>query len=149
MIKQNQSLNPGLTIAHVAWPGGVRDTPKLFSSLTVFLRTPEQANQVIARGFAEEGKVKYIERFHTGCGLVQCFKCCGYGHIAKNCRLSASCGHCAQDHETRGCPKKDLSFCICCIRAKRTKTTHKAWAETCPTRIDTREELHSKLRSGA
>ena len=70
LIKQNQSLNPGLTIARVAWPRGVRDTPKLFSSLTVFLRTPKQANQVITRGFTEEGEVKYIERFHTGYSLV-------------------------------------------------------------------------------
>ena len=41
LIEQNQSLNPGLTIARVAWPRGVRDTPKLFSSLIVFLCTPK------------------------------------------------------------------------------------------------------------
>jgi hypothetical protein len=46
------------------------DTPKLFSSLTVFLRTPEQANQAIARGFAEEAEVKHVDRFHIACGIV-------------------------------------------------------------------------------
>jgi hypothetical protein len=103
LIEQNESLNPGLAIARVVWPRGVGDTPKLFSSLTVFLRTPEQANQVMARGFAEGGEVKHVDRFHTVCGIVQCFKCCDYGHIAKNCRLSASCRRCAQDHETKDC----------------------------------------------
>jgi len=109
----------------VAWPRGVKDTLKLFSSLTVFLYTPEQANQMIARGFAKREEVKIVERFYTECGLVQCFKCYSYGHIAKSCRLAASCGHCAQEHKTKDCSRKETVIYICYKRTKKTKTVYK------------------------
>jgi hypothetical protein len=60
-------------------------TGKEYSSLIVFLSLLEAANAVINKGFVEGGEVKLVERFLTGCGHVQCFKCCSYGHIAKNC----------------------------------------------------------------
>ncbi len=86
-------------------------------------------------------------KFHTGCGLVQCFKCCGYGHIAKNCWLSASCGHCAQTHETRECQQKDKSQCTNCTRGGRSDRGHKAWSESCYYRRRTQGELEHKLYS--
>ena len=46
------------------------------------------ANKVIEKGLVEGGEVKEAERFLTGLGLVQCFKCCAFGHIAKHCQVS-------------------------------------------------------------
>jgi hypothetical protein len=79
---------------------------KAYSSLMVFLDAPEAANKVITKGFVEGGEVKLVERFMTGCGLVKCFKCYTYGHIAKNCRAKAHCGHCSDSHETRDCKEQ-------------------------------------------
>jgi len=104
--EQNRKLHTGLKIARVAWPRGVHNSGKEYSSLTVFLSSPEAANEVITRGFMEGGEVKLAERFLTGYGLVQCFKCCSYGHIAKNCRAKTRCGHCSESHETRSCDQK-------------------------------------------
>jgi hypothetical protein len=103
---QNSKLHTGLKIAQVAWPRGISKTGREHSSLTAFLSSPEAANIVITRGFVEGGEVNPAERFLTGCGLVQCFKCCSYGHIAKNCRAKAWCGHRSESHETWGCPIK-------------------------------------------
>jgi hypothetical protein len=93
--------------------------------------------------------VRDVVKFHTGCGLVQCFKCCGYGHIAKNCRLSASCGHCAQIHETQECQAKDKSQCTNCTRGGKKDRAHKAWFQSCFYRQQTREELEHRLHSAS
>jgi hypothetical protein len=83
-----------------------------------------------------------VERFQTGCGLVQCFKCCAYGHIAKHCRAEARCGHCSGFHETRDCPNnKEKAFCRNCLGKGLGSTEHKAWSESCPVRKRTREAL--------
>jgi hypothetical protein len=146
---QNGKLHTGLKIARVAWPRGVGKTGKEYSSLTVFLSSPEAANAVITRGFVEGGEVKPTERFLTGCGLVQCFKCCSYGHIAKNCRAKARCGHCSEPHETRGCPAKaqNTGSCAACKAQGYKKIDHKAWDELCPVRISAREKLRTKLET--
>ena len=54
----------------MAWPHGIGKTSKEFSSLTVFLSSPEAANAVITRGFVEGGEVKPTKRFLMGCGLM-------------------------------------------------------------------------------
>jgi hypothetical protein len=50
----------------------------------IYLTSPAIANRVIERGLVENGEVK-VERFQTRYGLVQCFKCYAYKHIAKHC----------------------------------------------------------------
>jgi hypothetical protein len=82
---QNAALYPGLCIGQLSWPRGIQKTGKLSLSLTVFLASPEMANKVIEQRLVESREVKMVERFQTGCGLVQCFKCCVYRHIAKHC----------------------------------------------------------------
>jgi hypothetical protein len=82
---QNVSLYPGLCIKQLSWPRGIQKSEKLSLSLTIFLTSPEMANRVIEQGLVESREVKMVERFQTGCGLVQCFKCCVYRHIAKHC----------------------------------------------------------------
>lgn len=147
--EQNQKLHPGLAILRVTWPRGVLRTEKRFSSLTVFVGTPERANQLIQKGFVEGGEVKDTVRYVTGCGLVQCFKCCRYGHIAKHCRLEASCGRCSKDHETRNCPKGIMNYAYCTNCKTRPSyegpKTHYAWDETCAVRMAQRHNLRQKL----
>lgn len=141
---QNASLHPGLRIERVAWPRGIRkDQQKKSSSLTVFLTSPEAANKVIREGLLESGEVHMAERFQTGCGLVQCYKCCAYGHIAKHCRAEARCGHCCASHETRECTKsKDIT-----AKCANCRGQHKAWAEDCKVRSKLRLALAERLQS--
>ena len=83
-----------------------------------------------------------MERFQTGCGLVQCFKCCAYGHIAKHCRAEARCGHCSGSHEIRDCTQnKEKAICTNCTGKGLGSKEHKAWSESCPVRKKTRETL--------
>jgi len=120
---------------------------RVYSTLTVFLTSPEAANRVIERGLVEGGEVKQTERFVAGCGLVQCFRCCGYGHIAKNCRVEARCGHCCGSHETRSCDQKDQAICSNCTHRSFRENKYKVWSDVCPVRTETRNELDQKLRS--
>lgn len=96
-------------------------------------------NRVIEQGLVESEEVKMVERFQTGCGLVQCFKCCAYGHIAKHCRAKAHCGHCSGSHETRDCTNKEKAICANCVGKGLGSTEHKAWSESCLVRKRTRE----------
>jgi len=82
---QNASLHLGLCIKQLSWPRGIQKSGKLNSSLMVFLTSPEIANKVIEQGLVESREVKIVKQFQTSCGLVQCFKCCAYKHIAKHC----------------------------------------------------------------
>ena len=146
---QNGKLHTGLKIVRVAWPRGVGKTGKEYSSLTVFLLSPEAANMVITRGFVEGGEVKLVERFLTGCGLVQYFKYCLYRHIAKNCQAKARCGHCSGSHETRECPAKTqkTGSCAACKAIGYKRTDHKAWDKLCPVQILACEKLRTKLET--
>jgi hypothetical protein len=123
---QNGKLHTGLKIVRVAWPHGISKIGKEHSSLTVFLSSPEAANVVITRDFVEGGEVKPVERFLTGCGLVQCFKCCLYRHIAKNCRAKAWCRHCSESYKTREYTQKDRKSCTTCKAFGYKKTDYKA-----------------------
>jgi len=93
--------------------------------------------------------VKPAKRFLVGCGLVQCFKCCLYRHIAKNCQAKARCGHCSESHETRECPAKTQKSgsCAACKAQGHKKADHKAWDELCPVRISAREKLRTRLET--
>lgn len=46
-------------------------------------------------------------RFGDHVRVLQCFRCTGFGHLVKDCKALAVCGHCSESHETRDC--KDRS----------------------------------------
>jgi hypothetical protein len=139
--EQNRTLHPNLKIVRTTWARGAGAGGKARASLLVFVASPEVANKVITEGLVEGGEVKLTDRFYTGCGLVQCFKCCSYGHIAKHCRIEARCGHCAGLHETRNCNDKTKSVCPCCKARGTPEHNHKAWSELCASRRDVRTQI--------
>jgi hypothetical protein len=139
--EQNQTLHPDLKVVRTTWARGAGAGGKARASLLVFVSSPEVANKVIVEGFVEGGEVKLTDRFYTGCGLIQCFKCCSYRHIAKHYRIEARCGHCAGQHETRDCTDKTKSVCPGCKVQGIRDHNHKAWSELCQSRRDVREQI--------
>ncbi|KMQ84819.1 putative 50 kda protein in type i retrotransposable element r1dm [Lasius niger] len=52
--------------------------------------------------------------------VLQCFRCMAFGHVAKNCKSAAVCGHCSDAHEMKDCDKEGKSPCCGnCVRASR------------------------------
>jgi len=48
--------------------------------------------------------------------VTRCFKCNGFGHTVKFCKNQASCGKCAEGHETRDCTYEGSLKCSNCKR---------------------------------
>lgn len=66
--------------------------------------------------------------------ITQCFRCLGFGHIAKDCKARTdTCGHCAGRHETRACQNKTMKKCFNCLSAGMQSTDHSAVdSNNCP-----------------
>lgn len=57
-------------------------------------------------------------RVEDEAGVVRCFRCQAYGHLAARCKAAKVCGHCAgEGHEKKECSKKaDGLMCVNCRR---------------------------------
>jgi len=66
--------------------------------------------------------------------IMRCFKCHGYGHIAKNCestdQLCENYG--SKEHLKATCTKGGTPSCINCVRNKRKDTNHSIRSTLCP-----------------
>ena len=66
--------------------------------------------------------------------VTKCYKCHGYGHIAKSCnsqdQLCSFCG--SNDHLRKDCRKKEHPVCINCTRARRKDVNHVVHDQNCP-----------------
>lgn len=73
------------------------------------------------------GLTKCRVKLHQG--VIQCFKCQGFGHTSLKCEQELStCRHCAKQHDSRECTEKGKMICTNC------KGDHKASSTTCKAR---------------
>ncbi|XP_067122212.1 uncharacterized protein [Centruroides vittatus] len=65
--------------------------------------------------------------------VLQCFKCCKIGHMAKDCtEKGLVCSQCGQSHRYKECPKKGQAECCNCKKEKLTVLNHNAFDKKCP-----------------
>lgn len=72
-----------------------------------------------------------LEHFY----IKRCFKCCGFSHIAQECRLEQVCSKCSGSHRHNACRSNK----ICCFNCKTSNekynlnldTKHHAWSKEC------------------
>lgn len=67
--------------------------------------------------------------------LKRCFKCCGFSHIAKDCKHQIACSRCAGSHKATDCNGTVLA-CVNCkcaneLNGLNLDTTHHAWSKNC------------------
>lgn len=59
--------------------------------------------------------------------VLQCFRCLAFGHLSRDCSAASLCGHCAEGHEMKNCPKKnELAICGNCKRWSHEEQSHSA-----------------------
>lgn len=72
--------------------------------------------------------------------LMQCYHCLGFGHTAIRCFNQTNkprCVHCAGEHKSSDCTKKEEHQCFNCLQKKTQnketgKTNHRANSHECP-----------------
>jgi hypothetical protein len=74
-------------------------------------------------------------RFEQDYGVVRCFTCCKYGHIASKCTSQEVCPICGENHNQNKC-NSTLKKCNNCSQAnKKLKTNldtnHQVWSKDC------------------
>lgn len=82
--------------------------------------------------------------------ILQCYKCMGYNHYAKDCNSEVTCSQCGGDHFYKQCKTPGVKCCNCDRRNKRNKnsslnTGHSALDRTCPCRIDITQETSRRI----
>ena len=128
--EENKKAIPLLKIIHLRWLNK-NQTKGTFGHVVIELDCPETANQVIHRGLVHNMELKSAVRFDRAMQIQQCHKCQGLGHSSRSCRRPWTCGHCAENHRTGSCTKKDDKKAVRCgICAGG----HKAWSNICPAR---------------
>ncbi|XP_023211417.1 uncharacterized protein LOC111614269 [Centruroides sculpturatus] len=88
-----------------------------------------------------------IVDFHP---ILQCFKCCGYHHSARDCSQSAYiCSHCAGNHSFNECPNlENEPKCCNCLRNNIHNNQHNARDGFCPVKQRIKNFIVSRTEYG-
>lgn len=101
-----------------------------------------EVNHTTRKELNREGRV-FFEwhscRIKDWIQISQCYKCLGFGHIARDCKAPKfKCGHCADEgHEAKVCPglvENKPPKCTNCSKVKK-DANHPATAKECPFRM--------------
>lgn len=93
-----------------------------------------QAPPQISKWFLKKGTIffdlvrVYVQEYFN---LAVCFKCCGYGHVAKYCSDNECCHKCGSQHPSKNCEVEELK-CPNCSKLKLQDLNHSARSKICP-----------------
>lgn len=93
-----------------------------------------------------------VSKCYAYFNIIQCNRCCAYGHMSGDCAREQVCKFCAQDHPFFECPnKQQLPRCINCTNkngkiGSNYKTGHMASADVCPIRISRINAIKDSLK---
>ncbi|KAG8237930.1 hypothetical protein J437_LFUL017460 [Ladona fulva] len=98
----------------------------------VYEVTPEIRDALINKDKLYAGWESHYEKDYLG--VTRCFKCQGFGHMAKTCREKEDiCSHCARSgQKIQDCPNKNKEeTCANCHRFGK-DAAHSTWDRECP-----------------
>lgn len=105
----------------------------------------------LCRSLIDRGRI-YLQwssyRVKEYTNIIRCFKCHGYGHLAKVCKNAATqlCETCGGEGHLRSeCTSKE-SLCINCKRGKRKETNHAVRNPRCPEYLRQLELYHKRIK---
>jgi len=104
--EENKRVIPILKILHLRWlkKNQMKD---MYRHMMIKLDYLETANQVIYRRLVHNIELKSAIRFDYIMQIQQCHKCQELEHSSRSCRRPWTYGHCADNHRTGSCTKKD------------------------------------------
>lgn len=134
--------NMPMEITHMNWlmkQSVIQEKKLHVASLMIEFSSDRVANTAIQLGLAHKGRNLSCAYYDRTYRLQQCFNCCLYGHIARNCRRPTSCMYCAGGHPTTHCTHsrdKTHAKCAACLASRPNEAApqHFAYHQECPVR---------------
>lgn len=128
LVRQNLSGADASSVRLVYWfPTKAQRSASAIIEVSSTIRTELMSQGRVYLGWSS---CRVMDHLH----VLQCFKCLGFGHMAKGCQASDVCGYCTGGHESRACPNKGgVRKCHNCVSAKMRVVDHSALdAVVCP-----------------
>lgn len=130
--RDNAHNIPGLEIIHIKWLKSKNAMEgKTTASIVLDITTAEHANKVIQNSLVLNGELLRTELYDTRAEIVHCYKCLGYGHIAKICKAQDACRWCGGKHRASTCEKSKTDKATMWCKNCRSKG-HGAQTRECP-----------------
>jgi hypothetical protein len=81
--------------------------------------------------------------------ITLCFKCLAYGNMAKDCKGTDNCSHCAGKHLKQQCPNPNINKPpICGVCGPGKKASHHPGSNKCPTHLRKLEMFRRTIHYG-
>ncbi|KAK9700810.1 hypothetical protein QE152_g31016 [Popillia japonica] len=129
LLTQNKLDRTSATVLNIVRVIGKEPTVNVIIEVDPFL-----FKSIMQKGklFIGWKRCQVRESYH----ILRCYKCSGFGHLAKNCRSPTSCPKCAGDHALQDCSSADPK-CVNCVRSNDKYQTnysvnHSVFDKTCP-----------------
>lgn len=105
---------------------GVGGTEDIVVTLPTFLQRSLAEDAKVKVAGAERRCRKYVE-------VLQCRRCCGYGHGYRECTGPQVCRNCGGGHQLVQCAESRRR-CVVCMRNGERRVDHAAGSRDCPAR---------------